>query len=76
MPQTGQGWGQVLHQMLTTVTPATLLFLIKFVLNTYGKREKKILKRQTESKVSITFCGSPTSHHRYYFMAQCLCTRQ
>ena len=33
MPQTGQGWGQVLHQMLTTLTPATLFFLKKIVLN-------------------------------------------
>ena len=46
MPQTGQGWGQVLHQMLTTLTPATLFLLIKFVLNLdynyLWKREKMI----------------------------------
>ena len=33
MPQTGQGWGQVLHQMSTTLIPATLFLLIKLVLN-------------------------------------------
>jgi len=59
MPQTGQGWGQVLHQMLTTLTPATLFFLKKIVLNLdynyLWKKGKKILKRQTESKVSNTF---------------------
>lgn len=45
--------------MSTTRIPATLFLLIKLVLNLdynyLWKREKNILKRQTESKVSITF---------------------
>lgn len=82
MPQTGQGWGQVLHQMLTTLTPATLFLSEKICLKLglyllMKKGKKRFWKDKQKVRLALLLtCGSPTPHHGYYFMVQCLCTRQ